>query len=54
VAATKALIAQARFHTPASLVQQAAEVFSAAALGAEGTEGTTAFLHKRKAHWVPQ
>jgi isohexenylglutaconyl-CoA hydratase len=54
VAATKALIAQARFHTPASLVQHAAEVFSAAALGAEGSEGTTAFLQKRKAKWVPQ
>ncbi len=54
VAATKALIAKARFHTPASLVQHAAAVFSAAALGAEGTEGTTAFLNKRKASWVPQ
>jgi isohexenylglutaconyl-CoA hydratase len=54
VAATKALIAKARFHTPASLVQHAAEVFSAAALGAEGLEGTTAFLQKRKASWMPQ
>jgi isohexenylglutaconyl-CoA hydratase len=54
VAATKALIAKARLHTPASLVQEAAEVFSKAALGAEGLEGTTAFLHKRKAGWVPQ
>jgi isohexenylglutaconyl-CoA hydratase len=54
VAATKALMAKARFHTPASLVQQAAEVFSKAALGAEGLEGTTAFLQKRKASWVPQ
>jgi isohexenylglutaconyl-CoA hydratase len=54
VAATKALIAQARFHTPASLIQHAAGVFSAAALGHEGTEGTTAFLQKRKASWVPQ
>ncbi len=54
VAATKALLAQARFQPPASLVQHAAEVFSAAALGTEGTEGTTAFLHKRKASWVPQ
>jgi isohexenylglutaconyl-CoA hydratase len=54
IAATKALMAQARFHTPASLVQHAAEVFSAAALGAEGTEGTAAFLQKRKAAWVPQ
>ena len=54
VAATKALIAKARLQSPASLVQQAAEVFSAAALGAEGLEGTTAFLQKRKANWVPQ
>jgi len=53
VAATKALFAKARFHTPASLVQHAAEVFSAAALGAEGLEGTSAFLHKRKASWAP-
>ena len=53
VAATKALIAKARFHAPASLVREAAEVFSRAALGAEGTEGTTAFLQKRKASWVP-
>jgi isohexenylglutaconyl-CoA hydratase len=54
VAATKALMAKARFHAPASLVQHAAEVFSAAALGAEGSEGTAAFLEKRKARWVPQ
>jgi isohexenylglutaconyl-CoA hydratase len=54
VAATKALIAKARFHTPASLVQHAAEVFSKAALGPEGVEGTGAFLNKRKAAWAPQ
>lgn len=54
VAATKALMARARFHDPASLVQQAAEVFSQAALGPEGVEGTSAFLAKRKASWVPQ
>jgi isohexenylglutaconyl-CoA hydratase len=54
VAATKALIGKARFQTPASLVHEAAEVFSRAALGAEGIEGTTAFLAKRKAAWVPQ
>ena len=53
VAATKALMARARFHTPASLVQHAAEVFSKAALGAEGMEGTMAFLQKRKAGWCP-
>jgi isohexenylglutaconyl-CoA hydratase len=54
VAATKALMAKARFHTPASLVHEAAEVFSKAALGDEGLEGTSAFLQKRKASWVPE
>ncbi len=54
VAATKALIAKARLHSPASLIQEAAEVFSRAALSAEGTEGQTAFLGKRKAKWMPQ
>ncbi len=54
VAATKALIRKARFQSPASLVQEAAEVFSSAALGEEGLEGTSAFLQKRKASWVPR
>jgi len=54
VAATKALMARARFHPPASMVQHAAEVFSKAALSPEGIEGTTAFLAKRRASWVPQ
>jgi isohexenylglutaconyl-CoA hydratase len=54
VAATKALMSRARFHAPASLVHEAAEIFSRAALGPEGIEGTTAFLQKRKANWVPQ
>jgi isohexenylglutaconyl-CoA hydratase len=53
VAATKALMAKARFQAPATLVQPAAEVFAQAALGPEGTEGTLAFLHKRKASWAP-
>ncbi len=53
VAATKALMAKARFHAPATLVQHAAEVFSKAALSDEGQEGTLAFLQKRKAAWVP-
>jgi isohexenylglutaconyl-CoA hydratase len=53
VAATKALIAKARFQPPASLVAEAAQVFSKAALGPEGMEGTLAFLQKRKAAWVP-
>ena len=54
VATTKALMARARFHPPASMVQHAAEVFSQAALGPEGVEGTSAFLGKRKASWAPQ
>ena len=54
IAATKALIAKARLQPAAALVQEAAEVFSRAALGSEGIEGTTAFLQKRKAKWVPQ
>jgi isohexenylglutaconyl-CoA hydratase len=54
VAATKALMAKARFAPPAELVQEAAAVFSRAALGPEGLEGTAAFLQKRKANWVPQ
>jgi isohexenylglutaconyl-CoA hydratase len=54
VAATKSLMARARWNTAASLVHEASQVFSAAALGPEGQEGTTAFLQKRKASWVPQ
>ena len=54
VAATKALIAKARHAEPQSLVLEAAQVFSRAALGSEGVEGTTAFLQKRPAAWVPQ
>ncbi len=53
VAATKRLMAQAERRAPASLVHEASQVFSAAALGAEGMEGTTAFLHKRKPRWAP-
>ena len=53
IAATKALIRQARLRTPASLVHEASLVFSRAALGPEGTEGTAAFLQKRKPNWAP-
>jgi isohexenylglutaconyl-CoA hydratase len=53
LAATKHLMAKARLHSPASLVHEAAETFARAALGAEGQEGTMAFLGKRKASWVP-
>jgi isohexenylglutaconyl-CoA hydratase len=53
VAATKQLLAQARWQNAAALVPQAAAVFSQAALGPEGSEGTMAFLHKRKPSWAP-
>jgi isohexenylglutaconyl-CoA hydratase len=53
LAATKGLIAKARLHSAASLVHQAAETFARAALGPEGQEGTTAFLGKRRATWMP-
>jgi isohexenylglutaconyl-CoA hydratase len=54
IAATKALIARARFTPPAELIQDAAEVFSRAAQGPEGIEGTSAFLAKRKPSWASQ
>jgi isohexenylglutaconyl-CoA hydratase len=54
VAATKALMARARLHAPAGLVQEAAEAFARAATGPEGAEGTTAFLQKRPPAWAPQ
>jgi isohexenylglutaconyl-CoA hydratase len=53
VAATKALIAKARFTPPAELVQEAAQVFARAALGVEGVEGANAFVQKRKPKWAP-
>ncbi|MFZ4478655.1 MAG: enoyl-CoA hydratase/isomerase family protein [Rhodoferax sp.] len=52
LAATKALIGRARLSAAADLVQEAALVFSRAAQGAEGVEGTTAFLQKRKPSWA--
>ena len=54
VAATKALMAKARLSEPANLVQEAALIFSRAAQGPEGLEGTTAFLQKRKPSWASQ
>jgi isohexenylglutaconyl-CoA hydratase len=53
LAATKALMAKARWSAPAALVDKAAAIFSRAAQGPEGQEGTGAFLQKRKPHWVP-
>ena len=54
IAATKALMTKARFQAPAELVQESALVFSRAARGPEGLEGTTAFLQKRKPDWASQ
>jgi isohexenylglutaconyl-CoA hydratase len=54
LAATKHLMAKARWERPAAMVHEAALAFSRAALGPEGIEGTTAFLQKRKAQWAPQ
>jgi isohexenylglutaconyl-CoA hydratase len=54
VAASKALIARARLQPASTLIGEAAAVFAQAALGPEGTEGTTAFLQKRAPAWAPQ
>jgi isohexenylglutaconyl-CoA hydratase len=54
VAQTKRLVAEARFVPGAALVEDAAQVFSRAVLGPEGTEGTMAFVQKRKPSWAPQ
>ncbi|TRZ99637.1 MAG: enoyl-CoA hydratase/isomerase family protein [Rhodocyclaceae bacterium] len=53
VAATKRLIGKARLAPPESLIDDAATAFSLSAQGAEGTEGTLAFLQKRKPSWAP-
>jgi len=52
LAATKALMAQARLREPQDLVQSAAAIFSQAAQGPEGLEGMTAFIQKRKPQWA--
>jgi isohexenylglutaconyl-CoA hydratase len=54
LATSKALLARARHRAPASLIHEAAEAFSAAVLGDEGTEGTSAFLAKRPPRWAPR
>ena len=54
IAATKGLMARARLERPADLVDDAAQIFAAAAKGREGLEGTTAFLQKRPPKWAPQ
>jgi isohexenylglutaconyl-CoA hydratase len=52
LAATKALMVQARLREPQDLVQPAAAIFSKAAQGPEGLEGMTAFIQKRKPQWA--
>jgi isohexenylglutaconyl-CoA hydratase len=52
LAATKGLMSLARLQEPQTLVQHAATVFSQAAQGAEGIEGMTAFMQKRKPIWA--
>jgi isohexenylglutaconyl-CoA hydratase len=52
LAATKELISKARLTATADLLQPAAIVFSRAARGAEGIEGTTSFIQKRKPNWA--
>ena len=52
LAATKALMAQARLREPQDLVQPAAAIFSRAAQGPEGMEGIAAFIQKRKPQWA--
>lgn len=53
LAETKALLAAARFSDPGGMVERAALSFAAAVRGEEGTEGTKAFLEKRRPHWAP-
>ena len=52
LAATKALLAEARLAPTGAMIGRAAEVFSQALTSAEGAEGTAAFLEKRKPAWA--
>lgn len=52
LASTKALMQQARFSPAADLVEHAAAVFAHSAQSAEGLEGMTAFIQKRKPTWA--
>jgi isohexenylglutaconyl-CoA hydratase len=50
-AATKQLLLASAMQPSDELLDQAAEWFSEAVTGAEGTEGTVAFMQKRKPGW---
>ena len=52
LATSKALLTGARLRDPAQLITEAAQAFSDAVLGDEGTEGTHAFLKKRPPRWA--
>ena len=52
LAATKSLMRRARFAPASDLVQDAAAIFAQSAQGAEGIEGMTAFIQKRKPNWT--
>lgn len=52
LAATKLLMERARWQSAATLVADAAAVFSRSANSAEGLEGMTAFMQKRKPQWA--
>jgi len=51
-AATKRLLLASRTVPLDPLLDQAADAFAAALRGAEGQEGVTAFLEKRKPGWT--
>ncbi len=53
VAVSKKLLWDARFLHSDKLVEHAARLFVDAVTGAEGSEGTQAFVEKRKAAWMP-
>ncbi|MCY1557263.1 hypothetical protein D9M68_941020 [compost metagenome] len=51
-ARTKALLLATESEPLATLLDVAAEQFAAAVTGAEGAEGTLAFVQKRKPNWA--
>jgi isohexenylglutaconyl-CoA hydratase len=53
LAATKALMQRARFAPASTLIEDAAATFAQSAQSAEGIEGMTAFIQKRKPNWTP-
>lgn len=54
VAATKHLMLQVGAVELEALLDEAATRFAEQARGPEGTEGMTAFIQKRRPHWVPE